>query len=185
MNKCYIYSLEVEGIPFYIGKTNNLTRRQKEHISGKKRAGWGKYTLFPKEFAIAIIDEIPISEWEFWERHYISLFKSWGFRLLNVNGGGELPMRGYDKSQKEIRFIASIEHLPFLQKLRAIRRMRKTTIEELSKVTGINRDRISLIERGLVNPSFRTVELIIKTLGAETYISLSEFSNYTKALPLI
>jgi hypothetical protein len=35
-----------------------------------------------------IIDEINIGEWSFWEMHYISLFKSWGFDLTNGDNGG-------------------------------------------------------------------------------------------------
>jgi hypothetical protein len=34
------------------------------------------------------MDEIPTTEWEFWEKWYISLFKSWGFILENKNDGG-------------------------------------------------------------------------------------------------
>ncbi len=59
-----------------------------------------------------------------------------------------------------------------LKKLRDIRRMRKISIKDLSKTTGINRDRISLIERGKVNPSFNTVETIAKAIGAEIILSI-------------
>jgi hypothetical protein len=38
---------------------------------------------------LMILDEVPIKEWEFWEIHYISLCKSWGFRLTNMTNGGE------------------------------------------------------------------------------------------------
>jgi hypothetical protein len=37
---------------------------------------------------ILIIDEVEDNEWKFWEKHYISLFKSWGFKLKNKNNGG-------------------------------------------------------------------------------------------------
>jgi hypothetical protein len=36
-----------------------------------------------------VIDEVPIEEWQFWEQHYISLYKSWGFNLVNWTIGGE------------------------------------------------------------------------------------------------
>lgn len=59
-----------------------------------------------------------------------------------------------------------------LTKLRDIRKMRGISIDELSKVTGINRDRLSLIERGKVNPSFSTVEVMVKAIGAELILSV-------------
>ena len=36
-----------------------------------------------------IIDEVPQEQINFWERHYISLYKSWGFELKNGTQGGE------------------------------------------------------------------------------------------------
>ena len=35
------------------------------------------------------IDEVLMDEWQFWEQHYISLYKSWGFKLTNLTFGGE------------------------------------------------------------------------------------------------
>lgn len=54
-----------------------------------------------------------------------------------------------------------------LTKLKEFRKNKKITIGELSKRTNIHRDRISLIERGKVNPSYETVETIVKSLGLE------------------
>ena len=38
---------------------------------------------------LEVIDEVPDTEWIFWEQYYISLFKSWGFKLTNATAGGE------------------------------------------------------------------------------------------------
>lgn len=59
-----------------------------------------------------------------------------------------------------------------LLKLREIRKMRKITIKELSKTTGINSDRIGLIERNKVNPSFNTVVKLANAIGAEIAITI-------------
>lgn len=59
-----------------------------------------------------------------------------------------------------------------LYKLREIRKMRKISIKELSRLTGLNRDRISLIERGKVNPSFNTVVIIAEAINAKIIISI-------------
>ena len=73
-----IYYLDKsDDIPFYIGKSNNIRVRSnyhKNHIGGNVR--------------LVEIDQIPINEWKFWEKHYISLYKSWGFKLINKNDGG-------------------------------------------------------------------------------------------------
>lgn len=38
---------------------------------------------------LIIIDEVPKSEWVYWEKFYISLFKTWGFSLVNYTDGGD------------------------------------------------------------------------------------------------
>lgn len=36
-----------------------------------------------------ILDTVNVCDWQFWEIHYISLMKSFGFNLTNhTNGGG-------------------------------------------------------------------------------------------------
>ena len=59
-----------------------------------------------------------------------------------------------------------------LTKLKELRKMRGVTIGQLSKATKLNRDRISLIERGMVNPSYQTVLLIIEALDAKLTITI-------------
>lgn len=76
--KTYIYYLEREGIPFYIGKTNKPSNRQNSHRAKRK------------DFTIHLhtIDLVDSDNWKYWETFYISLFKSWGFVLENKNKGG-------------------------------------------------------------------------------------------------
>jgi len=82
-----IYSLEKNGIPFYIGKTRSSQGRFNSHRR-----------IYKCE--INIIDEVPTSEWRFWEKHYISLYKSWGFELENKNeGGGGLTYPVFSKER--------------------------------------------------------------------------------------
>jgi hypothetical protein len=74
----YIYFLHNnDNVPFYVGKTNNIIKRKLNH---KQKFGIN--------VCLEIIDEIHSNEWKFWEKHYISLYKSWGFNLLNKNKGG-------------------------------------------------------------------------------------------------
>jgi transcriptional regulator with XRE-family HTH domain len=52
-----------------------------------------------------------------------------------------------------------------LEVLREIRKVRGITLKEMSDKVGINSDRLSLIERGKVNPSFETVDKMVDALG--------------------
>jgi hypothetical protein len=73
----YIYYLHIgDNIPFYIGKSISPKGRISDH---KRRFG---------KVILEIIDHIPTEEWLFWEKWYIELFKSWGFKLKNKNKGG-------------------------------------------------------------------------------------------------
>ncbi len=72
METRFIYILTRDNIPIYVGKTKNPKQRVFSHRLTKG-----------DDINLEVIDEIPIAEWKFWERHYISLYRSWGFKLLN------------------------------------------------------------------------------------------------------
>jgi len=82
-----IYILEKNGIPFYVGKAEDVTRRKHRH-----------YQTYGTNITLYVIDKV--KDWKFWERHYISLFKSWGFKLENKNNGGGGPEK-YTEEQKQ------------------------------------------------------------------------------------
>jgi hypothetical protein len=92
----FIYSLsDKNGNIRYIGKSSNLNRRLKDHITEAKKGintyknRWILSLLNKNEIPIIdVIDEVSIFEWEYWEIFYILLFKSWGFNLTNRTVGG-------------------------------------------------------------------------------------------------
>ena len=49
---------------------------------------------------IHLLDEVSSDGWEFWERFYISLFRSWGFNLTNSTPGGDGIPKGFKFSQE-------------------------------------------------------------------------------------
>lgn len=89
METRFIYSLNdpITNIPMYIGSTKNLRKRLSNHLCDTHNKSKLNWTSELKNSGlgpiIEQIDEVPIAESNFWEEHYISLFKSWGFPLLN------------------------------------------------------------------------------------------------------
>ena len=64
-------------IPFYVGKTNKLSFRIGHH---RKTYGGN--------IQMEVLDIVDTDKWVFWERYWISQFKTWGFDLTNANDGG-------------------------------------------------------------------------------------------------
>lgn len=104
-----IYTLEDEyGYIKYVGKTNRklLSSRLSEHICNSKthndkKSCWIKSLLkVNKKPIINLLDEVSVSEWQFWEQHYISLMKSYGFILKNHTIGGDLDNTGSKWSEE-------------------------------------------------------------------------------------
>lgn len=77
----------------YVGKTNNLNARLYKHINIKlktKVSCWIRSLLKADLLPIMeILDEVPDSEWQFWEQYWIWLCMSWGFNLKNSTYGGD------------------------------------------------------------------------------------------------
>lgn len=101
----HIYTLShpVTGEVRYVGKANDPDIRYKKHITQKgfsHKENWIKYligqSLLP---ALEIIDTVSVTDWAFWEMHYIKLFKSFGARLTNSSMGGDGNV-GYKPSEE-------------------------------------------------------------------------------------
>lgn len=75
----------------YVGKSNDPVSRLKSHMSqAKTHKGWWIKNLVKSGFmpVMDVIDEVPDSEWAFWEQHWIQVFSGWGFSLTNGDAGG-------------------------------------------------------------------------------------------------
>ena len=82
-----IYVLEKNGVPFYIGKAKNVTRRKHSHT-----------ITYGLDIQLHVIDEV--ENWKYWECYWIEQFKQWGFQLENKNNGGGGPS-SYTEEQKQ------------------------------------------------------------------------------------
>ena len=72
-----IYCLYKNDIPFYVGKSNNPKNRKYQH-----------QIIYGKDIIMENLDYVLKTEWKEWEKWWISLFRSWGFDLVNQNNGG-------------------------------------------------------------------------------------------------
>jgi len=81
----------------YIGKTVNISRRLRKHISERFLHNSYKDRWIRKvidnggRIDIFIIDVVNKEEWIFWEQHYISYFRYIGANLTNGTIGGDEP----------------------------------------------------------------------------------------------
>jgi hypothetical protein len=85
-----IYVLEKNGVPFYVGKAKDPTRRKHSHRR-----------TFGLDIQSYIIDEV--EDWKFWENYWIEQFKQWGFKLENKNNGGGGPSSYIEEQKQKMR----------------------------------------------------------------------------------
>jgi group I intron endonuclease len=95
MTTTYIYCLfdPITEQPRYIGKSDNPHKRYLEHLNEKgktKKINWIK-SLKKKSLVpiLETLDEVRSEDWKIMECMYISLFKGWGFDLVNGTYGGD------------------------------------------------------------------------------------------------
>lgn len=98
----YVF-LDEKNRPYYVGKTNNMARRKKEHkeaiLTGDRLP---KYNVarslmnkgIPFKMKAIRTTTIENDAWKL-ERYYISKFRKDGYKLMNCTYGGpeEIPMR--------------------------------------------------------------------------------------------
>lgn len=116
INNTYIYALidPRDNSPKYIGATSDINKRLRKHLGEK--AGTKKTNWLRELFRLGLkpqaeeIDCVNKKDWEFWERHYISLYRSWGFPLTNgtMGGAGNSSMRT-EETKSKIRVARALQ----------------------------------------------------------------------------
>lgn len=92
--KIFIYYLHRgDNIPFYIGKTNSLVDRLRDHNYKRGKC------------FIEILEETTEEEWYFLEKYYIKYFTEKGYILENLNGGGGGSIIGKPKHTIEYKLL--------------------------------------------------------------------------------
>ena len=95
------------GFVRYVGKANNVSQRYKAHLNRARnhqihKKNW--IELLKKEGLkpiIEVIDIVPINDWIFWEKYWISQFMTWVFDLINYTSGGDGCTFGNETSFKK------------------------------------------------------------------------------------
>lgn len=96
MDTTFIYALcEPAGKIRYVGKADAPVTRFKRHLSGSLKANtylgrWLRVLdALGEKPVLEILDEVPKTQWQFWEREYIRVFRAIGMSLVNTSDGGD------------------------------------------------------------------------------------------------
>lgn len=95
--RVYIYALlDLDDNPFYVGKTNNIKKRQHGHLNMARRGFvspvYAKIRKLQRQgwvFNFQILEECSESNCDERERFYIASLREQGFKLTNLAEGGE------------------------------------------------------------------------------------------------
>lgn len=109
MENVYIYALidPRDSQVRYVGKANNPLDRYTNHFNSARDKNTHKRNWINNvresgyRPELLILDEVPKSDWQYWEKFYISLFKTWGFSLVNYTNGGDGTTFGNSGSFKK------------------------------------------------------------------------------------
>lgn len=109
MKNTFIYALcDGNKKVMYIGRAHNPRKRLSTHISKASNEKTPKALWIQSLISsglkpcLEVLDEVPMEEWKFWEREYISFYKTLGLTLLNSNNGGSGPTEHSDETKSKI-----------------------------------------------------------------------------------
>lgn len=143
----YLLLCPINNIPKYIGKTKfTIPERIKSHIKeskntkkNTKKISWIRSLL--KNDLVPIYEILEIcneNDVNFWEQHYISLYKSWGFELKNQTIGGDgqtnMSLENRKKLSEACKKMVG-EKNPFYGKKHSEETLKKLRNKKISKET--------------------------------------------------
>lgn len=155
MEKTFIYTLKdpITNEIRYIGKSDKPESRLIEHIKKSKYTKTYKnnwiISLLKKDLKpiLEILDIVDSNNWGFWEKYWISQFRTWGFNLTNISEGGDGGNFGFECNKKiSMRLKNRVFSKVTLEKMRESAKLRKITDE--------GRKKLSLSKMGQKNPMF-------------------------------
>jgi hypothetical protein len=172
MDIIFIYYLHKgDNIPFYIGKTRNLSKRLREH---KNKKG---------ECFIEVLEEVNIDEWVEKEKSYIKKYLDLGYILTNQNFGGGGSKTGTKKHSKESKLKISKSRkgkkLSQKTKDKIYTEIRNNKISKSLKDRKFSKEHIKNLSKAKINkPSNASKKIIQFDIG---YNFIKEWNSITEA----
>ncbi len=113
-----------DNIPFYIGKTTNITYRLYNHK-----------IFFGKDIKMEVISEV--NNWKRWEKYYIKKYTDLGYKLENKNnGGGGVDIMSQETKDKISNANKGKKRNPeFSDKISKINKGKKVSQETKDKIS--------------------------------------------------
>jgi hypothetical protein len=105
MNKTFIYGIcDGNKELLYIGKSNDVEKRFKQHMYGINNSNSIKYKNLGKheQLIVFIIDEVSQYEWTMCEQFYVDYFKFIGCRLYNIMLMGSGSHIRYENNKESV-----------------------------------------------------------------------------------
>ena len=125
--------------PFYIGKTNNITARLKNHRNTYENA------------ELKVISEV--IDWRRWEKYYIKKYRNLGYQLLNINEGGGGPLVTSEETKAKIsKALTGRKVSKSTRKKMSLVRIGKPLKQSMPANHG---ELISKAKKGVPNPKLR------------------------------
>lgn len=98
----YVLTDPTTGAVRYLGKSDNPFKRFKSHLRDSTPSHKKSWINSLKSRGLVphmdLLDEVPVSQWQFWEREYIRVFRAIGIPLVNQCDGGENPPSSLGKT---------------------------------------------------------------------------------------
>ena len=133
----------------YVGKANDPRARLRKHFAEMRRCKPCHRTMWLSNLVsnglrpiVVILDRVPMSEWEYWERYYIAHLRR-VFDLTNGTDGGEGGMRSEEHRKKIGDAHRGMKRPPFTDEHR-----RK--LSEAAKVRGISKETRAKMTKSLL-----------------------------------
>ncbi len=118
MKTTFIYVLldPRSGLIRYVGKSDNPKWRFTKHLKDLRstyRTRWVQSLLARGlKPILEVIDEVPLAEWQFWEREYIRVFRLVGMRLANTTEGGDGMFNPTPEVREKLRRSRAMQKMP-------------------------------------------------------------------------
>lgn len=169
----HIYILLRNNIPFYVGKTNNLIGRLSDHK-----------LKFGRDIIIESIHITNKDTWRFWENHYIDLFRSWGFNILNKNYGGGGPTEHTQETKNKISQQLKNKPKPegFKELASKLRTGKKHTPESKQKISDTKTGyKYKVLRKGVNHKKYGTKDSDeVKEKKRQSHLSISQKITKTR-----